>query len=171
MYLTTVTKETIYAIFADHSFMTYNSLEEAINCRPVFIIKEVEGSWKNAEYSNHGYYYFIFNSNGEECNLSFGNWRATNLDMGISGKEGWYVKDKPYFSIIAPDGQIQSEEVGTKMVRIEGVIQTIEYLEKLSPFVNWIHFKTEMENIELKKEVELLKKTLADLDAKIQTTN
>ncbi len=166
MYLNKIEKETIYAVFADYSYMTYATLEDAIIANPIYIIKEFTGSWLNEKYYNFGLFHIVHNEKGDEIQIHAGNWKATNISYLASGTSGWYGKDKPVFQIIAPDGQIRDEDGGIKKTGIDGIIQTILFIEELSPYVNWSHYEVKVENLALKEKIKLLETEIEALKGK-----
>jgi len=141
----------IFGIFSDLSYFEYTTAQKAYENNPLIVIKEI------AEINNKTkYYYSGININNEDIPIELNGWKA---ELKMYGYQGYF--DTPVAVIIAPDGSIYREDSRLKNCCIYGIVQTIDYMIKISEFRGLREFK-------FAKELELLHERIKSLESELK---
>lgn len=159
--------ERCYLIYSTLEYVEFNTFEEAFDSKDVlYVIKTTEGKWHNnydnVLWKNPGAHYDIYNTHQKKVNeFVTNNWKA--IPKGMTGPN--WTCDTIAFNIHslndnldrADDFWIKYEDYTLGRYRkIDKIIFTLRLLRQLNNFSCWNHYDLYLENIELKKKIELL---------------
>ena len=146
------------AVFSDFSYESFETLEDAVNVKPLCIIQEDYEVEAIDRHRNSNYTFKVFNRKGKDKGVKIGQWKVLKISTAI---DNFYNRQVVSAKYICPLGESKWKSgLGTGT---SGAINAIRYLSELSNYENWQIVGLNEEKQKLKDEIKKKKKLIAFL--------